>query len=571
MPKSKESLTPPTKKSQRYIFVTGGVLSSVGKGSVSASIGKILQVRGFTISAIKIDPYLNVDAGTMNPYMHGEVFVCEDGGEMDLDLGTYERFLNVTVSREANITTGQVYWQVIDKERRGDFLGRCVQIIPHITDEIKSRIRQVAEKTGGDILLIECGGTVGDIEGLPFYEAFRQMRLEEGVQNTVFVHVPLVPILEVTKEQKSKPAQHSVQELRRIGLQPDLIVARCRVMLTEDVRTKIALFGSVDINAVFTSPNVETIYQLPLVLDQQGLGDYICDRLNLPKREPDWDSWRKTVSSFLDAEHQVKVAVCGKYAKLADSYISINEALKSAAASCEAKAEIDWIETEIFEEDEDQVKLLLGYDGVLVPGGFGVRATEGKITAIKYVRENNIPYLGLCFGFQLAAVEYARNVCGMENANSTELDSKTHHPVVNLLPEQGKIEYKGATMRLGAYPIAIKPRSLAHKLYEANLIYERHRHRYEINPEYIPTLTSRGLDFSGETLDGKRMEILELPGHYFFLATQFHPEFKSRPGRPDPAFYGFIKAALDKKLGRAEPVFDAETLEKAEARFLRKG
>ena len=563
------SFTATRSTSPKYVFVTGGVLSSVGKGSVSASIGKILQVRGFNVSAIKIDPYLNMDAGTMNPYMHGEVFVCEDGGEMDLDLGTYERFLNITVSREANITTGQVYWQVIDEERRGKYLGHCVQIIPHITDEIKKRIRQVAEKTGVDVVLIECGGTVGDIEGLPFYEAFRQIRLEEARHNTVFVHVPLVPILDVTKEQKSKPAQHSVQELRRIGLQPDLIVARCQEMLAKEVRAKIALFGSVDADAVFASPNVQSLYQLPLILDQQGLGDYICDRLALPAREAEWGPWRQIVASFLSTQHEIRIAICGKYAKLADSYISINEALKSAAASCHARAEIDWIETEAFEEDAENVTHLSEYDGVLVPGGFGVRATEGKIAAIQFAREHDVPYLGLCFGFQLATVEFARNVCGLHEANSTEIDLTTPHPVVSLLPEQGAIEYKGGTMRLGAYPITIQPHSLAHTLYGVDQIFERHRHRFEVNPAYIPTLNQHGLAFTGRTVDGNRMEILEIPSHYFFFATQFHPEFKSRPGRPDPAFYGFIKAALDRKLGRRKPVFDHELLGEAEARLLR--
>ena len=553
----------------KYIFVTGGVLSSVGKGTVCASIGKILQVRGFTVSAIKIDPYLNVDAGTMNPYMHGEVFVCEDGGEMDLDLGTYERFLNITVSREVNITTGQVYREVIDKERRGDFLGKCVQIIPHITDEIKHRIRHVAEKTGVDIVLIECGGTIGDIEGLPFYEAFRQMRLEEGIQNTAFVHVPLVPILDVTKEQKSKPAQHSIQELRRIGLQPDLIVARCRTMLDPDPHTKIALFGSIDKKAVFTSPDVRNIYEVPLVLDDQGLGNYICDRLNLPRRKPEWSPWRQIVNSFINTKYEIEIAICGKYAKLADSYISINEALKCAGAASSSRVNIDWIETEVFEEDSNNLETLAKYDGILVPGGFGARATEGKIAAIRYAREKNIPFLGLCFGFQLAVVEYARHICGLEDANSTELNPNTPHPVISILPEQSDIEYKGATMRLGASPVVIKSDTFAHRLYGVDLVYERHRHRYEVNQKYLPALINHGLVFSGTTPDGTRMEILEIPNHYFFFATQFHPEFKSRPGRPDPAYYGFIKASLDKKLGRATLTPDREALMEAEARYLR--
>jgi len=554
----------------KYIFVTGGVLSSVGKGTVCASIGRILQEMGFTVSAIKIDPYLNVDAGTMNPYMHGEVFVCEDGGEMDLDLGTYERFLDITVSRDVNITTGQVYWAVIDEERRGDFLGRCVQIIPHITNEIKRRIRCVAEKTKTDIVLIECGGTIGDIEGLPFYEAFRQMRLEEGFENTIFVHVPLVPILETTREQKSKPAQHSVQELRRIGLQPDLIVARCRDPLEAEIRDKLALFGSVDRQAVFASPNVGSVYELPKVLDEQGLGRYLCKRMNAPERKADWTSWNSIVRTFIDSKYELRIAICGKYAKLADSYQSINEALKSAGATVSARVHLDFLETERFEGESCDVGALSDFDGILVPGGFGSRGIEGKIAAIRYAREKNKPFLGLCFGFQLAVVEYARHVCGLKGANSTEIDEATRYPVVALLPEQNEVVYKGATMRLGASPIALEKNTLAYKLYGAETIYERHRHRYEVNPEHLPLLVQRGLIFGGKSLDGLRMETLELPGKFFFFfATQFHPEFKSRPGRPDPAFYGFIKAALDMKLGKERPGFDPEVSANCEARFLR--
>ncbi|MEM2094312.1 MAG: CTP synthase [Candidatus Bathyarchaeia archaeon] len=553
----------------RFIFVTGGVLSSVGKGTVCASIGRILQEIGLKVTAVKIDPYLNVDAGTMNPYMHGEVFVCEDGGEMDLDLGTYERFLDITVSRDANITTGQVYWAVIDKERRGDFLGKCVQIIPHITDEIKRRIRLVAEKTGADVVLVECGGTVGDIEGLPFYEAFRQMRLEEGIENTIFVHVPLIPILDVTREQKSKPAQHSIQELRRIGLQPDLIVARCREPLDTEVRNKIALFGSVDKQAVFTSPNVDNIYELPMILDKQGLGSYLCKRMGIPQIDLNWERWEHIMRGFSNADYEVKIAICGKYAKLADSYISINEALKIAGAYISTKVSLFFIESETFEKDENIV-LLDDFDGIVVPGGFGFRGTEGKIKAIKYARERNKPFLGLCLGFQLATVEYARNVCSLEWANSTELDPHTPYPVVDILPEQSEVLYKGATMRLGASPIVVSKGTLAHRLYGADVIYERHRHRYEINPVYIPILTETGLVFSGKTPDGIRMEILELPNHYFFLGTQYHPEFKSRLGRPDPAFYGFVKACLDNKLGMDRPEFDPKVSENCEALFLRR-
>lgn len=522
---------------------------------VCASIGRILQVRGFKVTAIKIDPYLNFDAGTMNPFEHGEVFVCEDGGMMDLDLGTYERFLDINLSRGANITTGQIYGSVIDKERKGDFLGKCVQIIPHITDEIKNRMRKVTRLNSVDAVLVECGGTVGDIESLPFLEAFRQMRIEEGFLNTLFVHVPLVPILDVTNEQKSKPAQHSVQELRRIGLQPDVIVGRCRKMLKKDTVKKIALFGSVDEKAVFTSPDVKSIYKLPIVLDKQGLGNYICERLGLNHKDYAWSKWRQIVESMINAKHEVKIAICGKYATFADSYVSINEALKHAGGLCDTKIKIDWIETESFEEKPETIKSLSSYHGILVPGGFGERATEGKIAVIKYARENDLPFLGICFGFQLSAVEFARHSCMLEDANSTEINPKTPHPVVDLLPEQRNLNYKGATMRLGGMPVGIKPGTTAYKLYKSEQILERHRHRYEINPKYIPQMEKNGLVFSGFTIDKTRMEILELPSHFFFFATQFHPEFKSRPGRPDPAFYGFVKASLDKKSDVSQPIF----------------
>lgn len=545
----------------KYVFVTGGVLSSVGKGVALASIGKLLQVRGFTVTAIKIDPYLNYDSGTMNPYMHGEVFVTEDGNESDLDLGHYERFLNINLTRDHYITTGQVYWTVIDKERRGDYLGRCVQIIPHITDEIKRRIRLAAGQGKTELVLVEVGGTVGDIEGLPFLEAIRQMRLEEGYANTLFVHVGLVPFLEVTEEFKTKPMQHSVQELRRIGIQPDIIVARSSGHLSEGPRKKIALFGSVDEKAVFCSHNVHCIYEVPLMFDEQGMGDFISKRLELPKRKPEWSEWSKIVKSFEEAKQEVKIAMCGKYAELADSYVSINEALKHAGAVCEARVNIEWIETEIFEENPKKVETLKGCDGILIPGGFGARGTEGKIMAIEYARTHGIPLLGICFGFQLATVEAARNLCGLKNANSTETSPETPHPVIDLLPEQKGIKYKGATMRLGASPITIKPDTLAYSLYGAKTIYERHRHRYEVNPNYWDVFRKHGLVFSGCTPDGARMEILELPTHYFYFATQFHPEFKSRPGKPDPAYYGFVKAALGRRLGKPKIEFGKEKLQ----------
>jgi CTP synthase len=537
----------------KFIFITGGVLSSVGKGIITSSIGKMLQTRGFKVTAIKIDPYVNVDAGTMNPYIHGEVYVTEDGGETDLDLGWYERFLNIDLGKENNITTGQVFQTIINKERRGDFLGRCVQIVPHITNEIKRRIRLVAEKSKADVVLTECGGTVGDIEGQPFLEAIRQMRLEEGFENTLYVHVALVPILDVTGEMKTKPLQHSVNELRRIGIQPDIIVARCKQMIDSEALRKIALFGTIPEKAVFCSYNVESIYEVPLILDKQGMGEQICSRLGLPQQKPDWTLWRQFVDSVLNPRFNLKIALVGKYAGLADSYVSMNEALRHSGAECQAKVQIDYIEAETFEENQKALNLLREYDGVFIPYGFGPRGTEGKMMAIRYARENDIPFLGICYGFQLAVIEFARNVCGLKNANSTEINPNTPHPVIDLMPEQRDIENKGATMRLGAHKIIIKKGTLAHTLYGAEEIHERHRHRWEVNPQHLDTLEKHGLVFSGRSPDGRRMEILELPDKFFFLASQFHGEFKSRPGKPSPEYYGFVKACLDRKLGKPAP------------------
>lgn len=528
----------------KYIFVTGGVLSSVGKGVTVASIGKMLQVRGFHVTGIKIDPYVNVDAGTMNPFMHGEVFVTEDGGETDLDLGWYERFLDVDMHRDHYITTGQVYGTVIEKERRGDYLGRCVQIVPHITDEIKRRIRSVAEKTRVDVLLTEIGGTTGDIEGLSFLEAIRQLRLEEGFLNTLFVHLALVPVLDATGEQKTKPLQHSVNELRRIGIQPDIVISRCITMVEPEARKKIALFSSVEEKGVFCSPTVANIYELPLVFDRQGMGDYIQERLAFPKRALNWEEWNRALKGFREPKGEVAIALCGKYAALADSYVSINEALRHAAASYEVKAKLDWIETELFEEDPSKLKTLDSYDGVVVPPGFGVRGTEGKITVIRYARENNIPLLGICFGFQMAVVEFSRNVCNLKDANSTENNPNTPNPVIDLLPEQRELKEKGGTMRLGAHEIHLKPGTQAHRLYGEDKIFERHRHRFEVNPEYWGTLEEGGLVFSGKSADGRRIEILEYPRCLFHVGTQFHPEFKSRPDKPNPIYRGLIEACL---------------------------
>jgi len=539
----------------KFVFVTGGVLSSVGKGIVTSSIGKMLQARDFKVTVIKIDPYVNVDAGTMNPYIHGEVYVTDDGGETDLDLGGYERFLNLNLPKDNNITTGQIYQAVIDKERRGDFLGRCVQIVPHVTDEIKRRISLVAKRSKVDVVLTECGGTVGDIEGLPFLEAIRQMRLEEGFENTLYVHVALVPILDVTGEMKTKPLQHSVNELRRIGIQPDTIVARCRKMIDSEVLRKIALFGTIPESAVFCSYDVPSIYQVPLIFDEQGMGEYVCKRLGLPERKPDWGGWKQFVNSFVNPRFTVKIALIGKYAGLVDSYVSMNEALRHGGAACQSQVSIDYFEAEAFEKDPSKLELLKNHDGIFVPYGFGPRGTQGKIEAIRFARESNIPFLGICYGFQLAVIEFARNVCELEGANSTEINPDTPHPVIDLMPEQRDIKYKGATMRLGAHKIMVEKGTLAHRLYGAEEIFERHRHRWEVNPDYWSTLKKNGLVFSGKSPDGRRMEILELPDKFFFFASQFHGEFKSRPSKPDPEYYGFIKACLDKKLGKSKPEF----------------
>jgi len=539
----------------KYIFVTGGVLSSVGKGIVTSSIGKMLQVRGFKVSVIKVDPYVNVDAGTMNPYIHGEVFVTEDGGEADLDLGGYERFLDTNMPKDNNVTTGQIYQTVIDRERRGDFLGKCVQIIPHVTDEIKRRTRVVAEKSKADVVLTELGGTVGDIEGLPFLEAIRQMRLEEGFENTLYVHLALVPILDVTGEMKTKPLQHSVNELRRIGIQPDTVVARCRKMIDEGTLRKVALFGTIPKEAVFCSYNVPSIYQVPLILDEQGMGDFICNRLGISKNMPEWKEWQQFVDCFENPHHEVKVALIGKYAGLTDSYVSMNEAFRHSGAKCQTKVTVNYIEAECLEHNDENLKLLEGHDGIFIPYGFGPRGTEGKIKGIQYARENNIPFLGVCYGFQLAVIEFARNVLGFKGANSTEINPETPYPVIDLMPEQKTVNNKGGTMRLGAHEVHVQKNTMAYTLYKKESIFERHRHRWEVNPEYWTQLENKGLIFSGNSPDARRKEIVELPSNFFFFASQFHGEFKSRPTKPEPEYYGFIKACLDKKLGKPKPEF----------------
>jgi CTP synthase len=536
----------------KYIFVTGGVLSSVGKGILTSSIGKMLQARGLKPTVVKIDPYVNIDAGTMNPYMHGEVFVTDDGGETDLDLGWYERFLDLSLKQENNLTTGTIFRSVIEKERHGDFLGRCVQIVPHVTNEIKNRIKKAAKMVNAEIVLTEVGGTVGDIEGLPFLEAIRQMRVEEGYENTLYVHVALVPILDVTGEMKTKPLQHSVNELRRIGIQPDTIVARSPKMIDAEALRKIALFGTIPESAVFCSYNAETVYQVPLILDKQGMGDFVCQRLGLSCEGKDFSKWQEFVNGMVNPTYEVKIALVGKYAGLSDSYVSMTEALRHGGAACNTKVCISYLEAEKFEREPECIQSLSDFDGIFVPYGFGPRGTEGKIAAVKYAREHDIPFLGICYGFQIAVIEFARNVAGLKDANSSEINPDTPYPVIDLMPEQRGIEIKGATMRLGAHKVMLQKGSLANSLFGGEEIHERHRHRFEVNLDYIDPLKSNGLCFTGKSSDGRRMETLELPNKHFFFASQFHGEFRSRPGRPSPEYAGFIQACISKKLEDAK-------------------
>lgn len=518
-------------------------MSGLGKGVTTSSIAKLLQLSGQKVSCIKIDPYLNYDAGTMNPVAHGEVFVTEDGGECDMDIGNYERFLNQDIRKSHNITTAQVYSAVIEAERKGDYLGECVQIIPHITDEIKNRIRKIADEEKLDFLIVECGGTVGDIESLPFLEALRQMRVEEGPQSVIFVHVTLAPSLDVVGEQKTKPTQHSAQELRRIGIQPDFLAVRCTTPLEEKTKQKIALFTNVTANDVLSCHDVKSIFQIPQILYDQGIMDSLFKKfgkVGMLNTSANWDKWNNISESMINHEDQkVKIAMVGKYVTLADSYVSVNHALKHAGAKLGKSVEIDWIDSELIIDYNNLSK----YDGIIVPGGFGIRGSEGIIKTANYAREKNIPYLGICFGFQLAAIAFGRNVLNLEDANSTEIKSDTKNPIVDLLPEQKNISDMGGSLRLGANEIHIKINTMSHKIYNTNTISKRHRHRYEINKKYIPEFEKNGLIFSAESDGGKRMEILEIPSHKFYLGVQFHPEFNSRPGYPEQVFEAFVKAS----------------------------
>jgi len=526
----------------KYIIVTGGVMSGLGKGITMASIGRILKDHGYKIVPIKIDPYINIDAGTMNPYQHGEVYVLGDGTEVDLDLGHYERFMDVKLGREHNITTGVVYSDVIERERKGEYLGQTVQIIPHVTDEIKARIREVATKGGADVCLVEIGGTVGDIESMPFLEAVRQMKLEEHENDFLFVHVTLVPSTTL-HEQKTKPTQHSVKALRELGLQPDIIVCRGKEALKEDVKKKIAMFCNVSPGAVISAPDTEDIYEVPLLLEKEGIFSYIKERMRLKQLKED-HAWERMVERRKSCDDKkIFIAIVGKYAELEDSYLSIKEAIKHAATELGCKVDTKWVEAEDLKGEKDAHSFFDDVQGILVPGGFGVRGAEGKIKAIEYARENKIPFLGLCFGFQLAVIEAARNVAGLKDANSSEL-CETPHPVIDLLEEQREVVEKGGTMRLGDYDVFIRRDTLAEEAYGKTKVVERHRHRYEVNPAYIETIEREGLVFSGTDRTGVRMEILEIPQHPFFFATQFHPEFNSRPNKPSPPFKAFLEACL---------------------------
>ncbi|MGM5487350.1 MAG: glutamine hydrolyzing CTP synthase [Nanobdellota archaeon] len=526
----------------KFIVTTGGVLSGLGKGIVSASVGRLLSTKNRVVS-IKCDGYLNIDPGTMNPFEHGEVFVLDDGGEVDLDFGHYERFLNIDCKFSWNLTSGKIFQHVIEKERKGDYLGKTVQMIPHVTNAIKDRFFEIAQKENADVVLIEMGGTVGDIEMMLFNEAARQLRSEVGRDNILYIHVTYLPELECVGEQKTKPTQQSVQKLREIGIQPDIIVGRTPRTLDNDSKKKIALFCNVDQENVISDPDFDQVYELPLIFKQERLDKILEDKLSL--QTSDLANWEKLVKNIKGSRKKVSIAICGKYTKLHDSYISIMEALKHAGAHLDTAVELRWIETTEIEEGTTSVEQALqGIDGVIVPGGFGSRGSEGKIKVIQYIRENKIPFLGICLGLQIAVIEFARNVCGLKDANSTEFDKKTPHPVVDILPEQKEVTEKGGTMRLGGHDVKIKEHTRAHRIFEDTTIRRRFRHRFEVNPEYREQLEKKGLVFSGMTPDEKIMQVVELDNHPFFMGAQFHPELTSRLEQPSPMFFDLVKAAL---------------------------
>jgi CTP synthase len=535
----------PVNRRTKFVLVTGGVVSSIGKGLASASIGALMEARGLRVTHMKLDPYINVDPGTMSPYQHGEVFVTDDGAETDLDLGHYERFASSRLSRKANLTTGRIYEAVISKERRGEYLGATVQVIPHITDEIKARIKEATD--GVDIAIIEIGGTVGDIESLPFLEAIRQLKVEVGPQNAVSVFVTLVPYIASAGELKTKPTQHSVREMREIGIQPDILLCRCDRPIPRGLKEKIALFSNVDVDSVIAAVDVSCIYELPLVLHAEGLDEEIAERLNIWSRQPELGPWKRVVEKFKKPTNgSVKIGVVGKYVHLQDSYKSLHEALVHGGLENDARVELSYIDSEQIERTSAQATLT-GLDAILVPGGFGDRGIEGKIAAIRFARENDIPFFGICLGMQLAVIEFARDVCGLKGANSTEFAPDTPYPLIDLMPDQRGVQDKGGTMRLGAYPCELKSGSAAAQIYGTHEISERHRHRYEFNNAYRDQLTRAGLIQSGTSPDGRLVEMVELEGHPYFIGCQFHPEFKSRPMTPHPLFAKFVAAAIERR------------------------
>lgn len=532
----------------KYIFVTGGVVSSLGKGITAASLGRLLKSRGYRVTIQKFDPYINIDPGTMSPYQHGEVFVTDDGAETDLDLGHYERFIDINLSKNSNTTTGKIYQSVINKERRGDYLGGTVQVIPHITNEIKERVFRVGQQDNADFVITEIGGTVGDIESLPFLEAIRQVKKDVGKNDVLYIHVTLVPYISAAGELKTKPTQHSVKELRSIGISPDIIVCRSEKPISKEMREKMAMFCDVDPDAVIQNLTARSIYEVPMLMEEQGLDTIVLRKLEMEDKPKDMQGWHDMVARILKKyDKKVTIAVVGKYVALQDAYISITESLRHAAVANEAELDIHWVNAEEIEADDtDMDKVMAGVDGILVPGGFGNRGIEGKIKAIQYAREHKIPFFGICLGMQCAVIEFARHVCGMADANSSEFNPNSTHPVIDLMPEQLDVEDLGGTMRLGLYPCKVYPDTLTNKAYNAELIYERHRHRYEFNNAFREEIVGKGLVLGGTLPNGRLVEIVELPEseHPWFLGAQFHPEFKSRPTNPHPLFREFVGAAV---------------------------
>ena len=530
----------------KFVFVTGGVVSSIGKGIVAASLGRLFKSRDYSVSILKLDPYINVDPGTMSPFQHGEVFVTEDGAETDLDLGHYERFTDTSMSRLNSVTTGSIYQAVINKERRGAYMGGTVQVIPHITNEIKERIRRVAKNTNPDLVITEIGGTVGDIESLPFLEAIRQFRKDVGRNNVVYMHVTLIPWIPAAREMKTKPTQHSVKELRSLGIQPDVLVCRCDRPLQLGMKDKLSEFCDVPVESVITAQDASSIYEVPLILEGEGLANQTLELLQLDPRQPNLNDWRTLVQQMKSPTKETEIAIVGKYVQLSDAYLSVVEALGHAAIAANSRVKLRWVSAEDIENQGAETHLK-DISGIVVPGGFGVRGIDGKVQAIEYARQQHIPFLGLCLGMQCSVIEWGRNVAHLEKANSAEFDPETANPVINLLPEQQDVIDLGGTMRLGLYPCRIAPDTLAFSLYQQEVIYERHRHRYEFNNAYRSLFLETGYVISGTSPDGRLVEMIEFPGHPFFIATQFHPEFSSRPNHAHPLFLGFVKACLEYK------------------------